>query len=126
VKYPYDTAYSPPAPSLEIHLGLPGESPRVGPLPAFVDTGADASIVPAGVLEALEARASDHLYVRGQWGDRRPVDVYLLSIAVGSARISPVQVIADEEGNEIVVGRNALNRLTLTLDGPGEELELRE
>ncbi len=45
MKFPYDARYFPPAPSLEIRLRLPTEPLRLGPLSAFVDTGADICIL---------------------------------------------------------------------------------
>ena len=49
MRFAYDTRrYFPPAPHIEIRLGLPDESLAVGPLQAFVDTGADVSLVPMG------------------------------------------------------------------------------
>jgi len=35
-----------------------------------------------------------------------------------------MEIIADEIGNEILVGRNVLNRLMMVLDGPRQILEL--
>jgi hypothetical protein len=39
-RFPYAVRYMPPAPSIEIGLGLPTEALRLGPLSALVDTGA--------------------------------------------------------------------------------------
>jgi hypothetical protein len=42
VRFSYATHYFPLVPFVEIHLGVLEESLKVGPLLAFIDTGADA------------------------------------------------------------------------------------
>jgi len=124
MKFVYDTDYFPPAPSVEIRLGTPNESFTVGPLPAFVDTGADSLLVPYRHIESLRAQIDNRKYLRSQWGDQRIVDVYLLDVGIGGLRLPLVEVVADDRGNEVIVGRNVLNKLIVTLDGPKQVLEI--
>ncbi|MCI0347556.1 MAG: retroviral-like aspartic protease family protein, partial [Chloroflexi bacterium] len=116
MRFAYDPAYVPPAPVLEIRLGVPGEALVVGPLPALVDTGADATIVPAGLLRSLHAQVDDRRLLRTPWGDPVRVNVYLLDVAIGDLRLPAVEVVADERGDEVILGRNVLNKLMVTLD----------
>jgi hypothetical protein len=37
-----------------------------------------------------------------------------------------IEVVGDEQGNEIIIGRNILNRLVMTLDGPKRVLETED
>ena len=124
MKFPYDSHYSPPAPSVEIWLGTPGESLASGPHSALVDTGADISIIPAKHIRPLQAVPDDYRYLRSQWGERRRVAIYSLDIGIGNMRWPSVEVVADEHGAEIILGRNVLNRLLVTLDGPKRVLEM--
>ena len=78
MKITYNHAYMPPAPTVEITLGIPTEALTVGPLPAFVDTGADATIVPYRHLRPLQLQTDDRKYMRSQWGESRVVDIYFL------------------------------------------------
>jgi hypothetical protein len=118
VRFSYSSDYVPPAPVLEIRLALPGESFAVGPLTALLDTGADANIVPLRHIQPLGAQIEDRRYLRSPWGERRPVYTYLLDIEVAGLRLPSIEVVADETGDEVVVGRDVLNRLRITLDGP--------
>ena len=43
---PYNLAYSPPIPVLQVTFSSGDNGAQVGPLEAIVDTGADATIVP--------------------------------------------------------------------------------
>jgi predicted aspartyl protease len=124
MKSPYDSYYSPPAPSVEIWLGTPGESLASGPHQALVDTGADISLVPLKHIKPLQTVPDDHRYLRSQWGERRKVAIYSLDIGLGNMRLPAVEDVADEQGNEIILGRNVLNKLLMTLDGPNRVLEI--
>ncbi|MCL4836059.1 MAG: hypothetical protein KJZ86_26705 [Caldilineaceae bacterium] len=71
MRFPYDSNYFPPAPFVDIHLGPPEQSFLVGPLPAFVDSGADATIVPIRYVRLLQTQADDRKFLRSQWGEGR-------------------------------------------------------
>jgi predicted aspartyl protease len=109
---------------LEVRLALPGESFAVGPLSALLDTGADASVVPLRHIRSLGARTSHRRYLRSPWGGRRIVHTYLLDVEVAGLRLPSIEVVADDIGDEVIVGRDVLNRLRITLDGPAGTLEV--
>lgn len=44
------------------------DAQHIGPIEAFVDTGADCSILPLAVSEELGAPITDEAWIRGQWG----------------------------------------------------------
>jgi len=48
----------------------------------------------------------------------------LLDVGIGGLRLPLVEVVADDRGNEVIVGRNVLNNLIVTLDGPKQVLEI--
>lgn len=121
---PYDQDYSPPAPVLPVELAFPDEAPRLGPFLALVDTGADGSFVPTSYLEQLDIPVSYQTRVRLMFGRARSVNVYTLDLIVGSRRLSSVDVVGDDEGQEILWGRNIINQLILLLDGLRAETDL--
>ena len=123
-EYLYSSQYTPPAPVLEISLGLPGQNPMVGPLIGLVDTGADATYVPNNLLQQIGAPFINRGIVRSQWGEHRAIKLHAVSIQVGQFVIPVVTVISDTSGNEIVLGRNFLNRWQINLDGPGALTQL--
>lgn len=126
MKFPYDTDYFPPAPSVEIQLGVPGESLSIGPLTAFVDSGADATLLPVRYLRTLPVQVDNRKRLRSQWGESRIVDIYLLDIGIGNIRLPVIEVVADNRGDEIIVGRNVLNKLRILLDGLAQVTEVKD
>jgi predicted aspartyl protease len=124
MKFSYDRSYSPAAPVVNIQIGVPGEAVNNTEYPAFIDTGADGTIIPSAYLRQFDIEPDSQRYLRSQWGDRRTVDVYLMDIVVNTIHLSPVEIVADELGNEIILGRNVLNQLIITLDGPDNVFEI--
>jgi predicted aspartyl protease len=124
VRRPYDESYVPPAPALDILFAAPGEPFRVGPLPGLIDTGADTSIVPSRFLELLPVQIDSQRYLRGYGGIRRAVDIYVVDVGIGTQRLPGVEIVADDIETDVIIGRNILNRLRVTLDGPGGVTEV--
>jgi predicted aspartyl protease len=121
---PYSTLYTPPAPSLPVTFGLVGERPTFGPYDALVDSGADMTIVPRRLLVQWGIPSRFDARLRGQWDERRMVQLYLVDVQIGDVRLPSVYVAGDPEETEIILGRNILNKLPLLLDGPKEQTEV--
>jgi predicted aspartyl protease len=121
----YLDTYYPAMPALEIQLGYPGESLALGPLTAIVDTGADSTLIPQSFLDELVAPFSDEARLRSHWGEWRVVSLFIVDFGLEGVRLPSVEVVGDEEGQEIILARNILNRLTVLLDGPAGQVEVR-
>lgn len=115
---PYSADYTPPAPVLNVVLRYGDERPSFGPLEAVVDTGADATIIPESIARQLRATPLNPAQLETQWGDVHPVTIYLLDIEVDDRLLPGIVVAGDPAADEIILGRNVLNRLALFLDGP--------
>jgi predicted aspartyl protease len=124
MKTRYDNGYAPPAPCLSIRLTVPDEPFRSQELKVLVDTGADATIVPAQYVEPLGVQIDNRKVLRSPWGGRQVVDVYLLDVEIGDQRLPLIEIVADEQGEEAILGRNVLNRLFMVLNGPKLTLEI--
>jgi predicted aspartyl protease len=124
MKFAYLDAYFPPAPALEVKIGYPTESLRLGPFIAIVDTGADGTLVPLSLLDSLNAPFVDDVRIRSHWGEWRNIQIFTVDIGIGSLRLPSIEVLGDDVGNEIVLGRNLLNKLRLLLDGRTNYVEL--
>lgn len=126
MKCRYSRNFYPPAPVVEVIFVTAAENLRVGPLPALIDSGADGTIVPINYLDQIHAPVTTEMSIRSQWGERRRVLMYLVDLQVGGLTIGEIEVVGDELSDEIVIGRDALNRLRVLLDGPGEATEVLE
>lgn len=120
----YDASVFPPAPRLEVRLIAQPHGAVFGPISAFVDTGADATIVPLGIIRQIRAGVVTFKTVRGYTGGRRSVRTYLVDIEIGSLTLPGIEVVGDDAADGILLGRDALNKLRLLLDGPRRRTEV--
>lgn len=125
MKYPFDEGYQPPFPALPVAFTNPDEGLRTTTQSALVDTGSDGTMVPTALLEEILAPALNETRVRSHWGEWRAVQMFLVDIELDNLRLPGMFVVGDNEGVEIVLGRNVLNRLYLALDGPRQLTEIR-
>ncbi len=116
-QFPFNAALYPPIPVCELRLrtsaGRESES-----LMGIIDTGADATIIPIRLLQQISARRNFESTLRSQWGERRRVFLYLLDIQIAHIVLPGIYVVGDDRGDEVVIGRDVLNRLRILLDGP--------
>lgn len=125
MKYPFDAAYAPPFPAAPVVLRNSEEGLRTGQVQALLDTGSDGSLVPIAYLEEILAPPMTDTRIRSHWGEWRAVQVFAIDLELGSLRLPDVFVVGDEQGDEIVLGRDVLNKLRLLLDGPAGESDIR-
>ncbi|MFZ2362691.1 MAG: retroviral-like aspartic protease family protein [Anaerolineae bacterium] len=116
--------FYPAMPALVLRLGYPGEGMAVGPITALVDTGADGTLIPQPLLDEIGAPLVDSKRIRSHWGEWRQVLVFAVDMGINDLRLPAIEVVGDELGSEIIVGRNVLNRLRLLLDGPRREVQV--
>lgn len=57
-------------------------------------------------------------------GQRAQVDLYLISLQVGTLQPVRLAVAGDAQLNEAIVGRDLLNQLVVKLDGPAMAVEI--
>jgi predicted aspartyl protease len=117
-KQPYSTEFRPPAPVLALRAGAPGREPAFA-LMALVDTGADLSVVPRSVVDALALPQVGTTRIRGVTGVAESTNVHAATLEVAGTSVL-AEVVA--WGDEAIVGRDVLGRFMLELDGPRETL----
>jgi predicted aspartyl protease len=118
IEFPYDDGYSPPMPVCEVSFSVPHTGQSTGPFEGILDTGADGTLVPQDHLEAIGARRVMETGLRSQWGERRAVYLYLVTLHIGEIELPGTYVVGDDQSDEIVIGRNVLNQLNAWLNGP--------
>ncbi len=124
MRQPYTNRYFPPAPELAIEIIDVASQHSIGPFTALVDTGTDMTAVPMAILEQIEAPFSRTAFVQAHWGARLPVSLFTIDLRVSTFIIPGIEVIGDERENEIILGRDVLNRLWVGLDGPAQITEV--
>lgn len=115
--FEYEHSYYPPAPVIEIVID--GYQLNLGQVRrhALVDTGADGTMIPLPILQQVGARYQETVQMRGVAGSSQSVELYLVAIHIGDQIINGIHAVALPSPNEIILGRDVLNQLTMTLDG---------
>jgi len=90
----------------------------------MLDTGADITIVPAAHLQTIGADATYTTSLRSHWGESHPVSVYLVDLEIAGQYLPAIEVVADDQNDDILLGRNVLNKLILLLDGPHAQTDV--
>jgi hypothetical protein len=124
MKYPYNAAYEPPFPAIEVVLDNIELGMQTSPVLALLDTGADGSLVPLNLLYQIRAPVLTETRIRSHWGEWRSVQLFLLDVVIGTMRLPGVFVVGDNQGNEVVLGRNVLNKMRLILNCPANTTDV--
>lgn len=120
----YDSSYDPPAPVIPIRIGVPYRSEPADRHWAFLDSGADATAIPVDLLWAIGARLVGQGRLSGVTGVSVEVEVFRVVIYMPTGVSYGIRAIGSRESNEIILGRDVLNQWRITLDGPGEIVEI--
>ena len=119
-RFAYDVTYDPPAPVVPLRVSPPGNG--AGALVSgLVDSGADCSLVPPSLAHALSLPQVGRVEVRGVGGGGGSAPAYAGRVDVGRTTAF-ARLVAF--GDEVIVGRDLLNRITAVLVGPSHELEV--
>lgn len=121
----YDSDYNPAMPVVEIQLRRSANYPSIY-FQAIVDTGSDATLIPLPYLRQLQARKGRRQILSGTAGGRYEVDLYSVSVQIGSYRPIYVDAAGTVYGNEVIIGRDVLNQFVVTLNAPAHVVEVVE
>ena len=124
--YDYDNQnYNPSLPVIEIQVGRAGTTPTFV-VTALVDSGADATIIPLPILKRLRARKGEKAVMRGTTPGRIPVDLCYVALELPGYHHAHLPIVGDLTNNEVILGRDVLNHLVVTLNGLASVVELNE
>jgi predicted aspartyl protease len=118
--------FSPPMPVLDVGVSKPGADVPVRIIEAIIDTGADGTLLPRDILKHAGAPYIDRVHLVSITGERRPVDLYVVTLHLGERRVHGVQAVALPAGATAILGRDVLNQLRLHLDGLAGATEVVE
>lgn len=120
----YDETYEPGFPAVEIEINGYQESSVPFTLPALVDSGADGTMILVDALQEIKAAYEDSVQMYGITGGASTVDRYLISVRIGPHLIRAIHAIAGPTNSEAILGRDVLNELVVTLNGPAFVTEI--
>jgi len=120
----YDFTYDPPIPKLTAIVASPDQS-RQQQVEFIIDTGADLTVVPAQVAEAIQVW--DFIYeqaeVSGVGSFPETRWLYLAKVTVAGKEVF-VTIDARSDFSESLLGRDVLNEFRLTLSAPENLMRL--
>jgi predicted aspartyl protease len=89
-----------------------------------LDTGAGLSIIPQRMIGELALSPHGQIWARSYDGAYSRRQVYYARFVIEGHELAVVQCLAVEREN-VLLGRNVLNRFAITLDGPKLRFEMQ-
>ncbi len=134
-QYPYQIISTdpsvPPAPILQVMLFSPVKNDdRVYVLDAFLDTGADATLIPLEAVSILRLPFLDErIPVVGVGGAITNGFLCQAGVQFGDVRLSLLEMIACESSstggrNQMILGRDILNQFCMKFDGKRQQFSI--
>lgn len=123
--FDYDTNYEGPAFPI-VELGIVGNNGQVETATALIDSGADATLIPPTLLTNVGARKLDSRWARNVSGIRYRVAMHLVTLTIGTLTFYGIEAIANNQTDEVIVGRDVLNQLVVTLNGLAYEVQISD
>ena len=120
----FDRSFTPPAPVADVVVAHPVSSATSGALRGKLDTGADLTVIPEGLVPQLALSARAHVWARGYDGTFSQRPVYYVRFSFEGHELPALRCIAADRRN-VLVGRNVLNRFVITLDGRNLRFDLQ-
>ena len=122
--YRYDPRFAPPAPYVPVQLRNP-DTGTTTTISAKIDSGADMSVLPQAVVANLALEPTGDILASGY--DRKPVllPTYNVTFEIQDYTIQDVEVTVSPR-NDVLLGRDVLNHLILTLNGKEQTFDLKD
>lgn len=119
-----DRLFSPPAPIVLVKLRKPQTETSQSEVPMLLDSGADVTLLPQSVVDALGIERSDTRFELIAFDGTKSVSEVVQAELVLLGRMFRGQfLLIDQEVG--ILGRDILNNLSLLLDGPNLRWEER-
>jgi hypothetical protein len=114
---------NPPAPGVLLDLTSPLSGVEVRDVPALLDSGADLTVIPLRLVQALQVPQLDLIPIQGY--DELPTPMPTFSIRLQVRDFPPVDVEAvGADVKDAILGRDVFNHYFVLLNGPRLSLEL--
>lgn len=123
----YDSKhYNPAAPVVEIGVAKSNQQAPSTQIVALIDSGADGTMLPINLLQAVNARYSMTRQMRSVGDHPIVVEMYVVTLFIGEFAFPSIEVIAAAENSEALIGRDVLNQMIVTLNGLANAIEMTQ
>jgi predicted aspartyl protease len=124
IRYLYTTQKDPPAPFVHVTLRNTTTGQERANLPAQVDHGADITVIPSRLADALDLPRVRMLPVKGFGEHPLLLPTILVEITIRQMQPVPMEALLSPDEPHVILGRDLLNRYRVVLDGRQLALEL--
>lgn len=124
VSFDYDNDYPGPAFPIVVFTLIGRETAKEQQMTGYIDSGADGTLIPTHILQQIGARIVDESWARTVSGQRYMVRLYAVNIRIGTYTLHGIDVVANNETKEVIIGRDVLNQLVVTLNGLAQITEI--
>jgi predicted aspartyl protease len=115
--YDYDPHFDPAMPIVSVRLRSLYPNSKAIQLSALIDSGSDGTMIPLHALDEVHARKVGMGTIRGVAGGHLMVDLYEVLLQVGAFELGKFLVVGDRQNEDMILGRDVLNQLVVTLNG---------
>ena len=124
IRYLYTTQKDPPAPFVHVTLRNTTTGQELADLPAQVDHGADITVLPTRLADALALPRVRLLPVKGFGQHSLQLPTVLVELTIRQMQPIPLEALLSPDEPYPILGRDLLNRYRIVLDGPRLTLEM--
>lgn len=117
--HPYGTDFEPPAPVLQVTITHSRRRHVRRTILALLDTGSDVTAIPDFLIDELQLEPVGWLRVENLAGVGRRQYTYPIRLQFAELTIPRLEILGSQL-DFVVIGRDALNRLALHLNGPDQ------
>lgn len=119
--YSYDEQYLPAFPVADVEIWA--KENDILTITALIDSGSDATMIPARFLHQIRARKGKRMRVHVLGNHSYITDSYRLSLRLAGSTMQ-LTVLADPLNHQAILGRDVLNYLVVTLNGIAHMVEV--
>jgi hypothetical protein len=123
--FPYEPAERPPAPYVDVQVNPSRRGHLRAALRGKLDSGASLTVIPASLVQQWRLRSQGWLLAFAFDGTPSARLYYRVDLTIGTRRFRRVRATVSRRTN-ILLGRDILNQLTITLNGPQLRLEVHD
>lgn len=121
----YDFRYKPPAPVITKVMVIHPTSGVTCIEEGKLDTGADITVIPQRMISELNLSPKGRTWTRSYDGTYSHRLVYYVKMKIENINLPILRCVTSDREN-ILLGRNVLNRFFITLDGKNLHFEIKD